>query len=303
MGTVRLGINTCFAIKRCSEPEEWARIIGEELGVREAQFSVDLLDPFVPAEVRTEILSRVSRAAEQYGVNIHSVFTGVGVQAWNLLLHWDEGMREHALNWYKGLADIAAELGVRACGGILGSHTHAQMEDEEEKGRIRTDLADKWRELASHAARRGVEYLMTEPMSVPREVPSGMAETEQTYHALNSDAAIPTYLLLDVGHLQVRSGSAEDRDPYAWIRRFGSRCRAVHLQQTDGLRSHHWPFTEQRNKAGIIEGEKVVEALAESGAEDVVLFLEIFHTNYEPFDNQVVDDLKVSVDYWRQFIP
>lgn len=302
MGAVRLGVNTCFATKRYSEPEEWARIIGEELGVKEAQFSVDLLDPLVPSDVRAEILSRVSQATRDYGVNIHSVFTGVGVQPGNLLLHWNEGMRNHALNWYKGLVDIAADLGVKGGGGVLGSHTFAQMADEGERRRIRDLMVENWLQVASHAARRGMDYLLVEPMSVPREVPSGMAGADELYKTLNSDPPVPTRFLLDVGHLLARSGSSEDHDPYAWIRRFGSRSPALHLQQTDGLRSHHWPFTEEYNKAGIIRAEEVLEAIAQSGADDLVLFLEVFHANFEPFDNQVVDDLRASVDYWRRFI-
>jgi hypothetical protein len=111
MSGIRLGINTCFATKRYSEPEEWAKIIGEKLGVREAQFSADLLDPFVPDEVKSEIIARVSQATKENGVTIHSVFTGVGVQPGNLLLHWNEGMRAHAFNWHRGLVDIAAGLG------------------------------------------------------------------------------------------------------------------------------------------------------------------------------------------------
>ena len=40
-----LGMNTCFAVKRWPEPEEWARIVAEEFGLKSVQFSFDLMDP------------------------------------------------------------------------------------------------------------------------------------------------------------------------------------------------------------------------------------------------------------------
>ena len=44
MASVRFGLNTCFAVKRWPEPDEWARIAAD-LGVRYVQFSFDLADP------------------------------------------------------------------------------------------------------------------------------------------------------------------------------------------------------------------------------------------------------------------
>ena len=40
----RLGLNTGFAVNRYSEPEEWVRIIGDELGVEITQFTADMLN-------------------------------------------------------------------------------------------------------------------------------------------------------------------------------------------------------------------------------------------------------------------
>ncbi len=47
MAKVELGINNCFAIGRYPEPEEWLRIVKEELGLQHVQFSFDLLDPVI----------------------------------------------------------------------------------------------------------------------------------------------------------------------------------------------------------------------------------------------------------------
>ena len=44
MTVFRLGINTCFAVKRWPEPEEWAAIVRDDLGLDLVQHSLDLAD-------------------------------------------------------------------------------------------------------------------------------------------------------------------------------------------------------------------------------------------------------------------
>ncbi|MGC9054682.1 MAG: hypothetical protein ACP5KS_12465 [Candidatus Hydrogenedens sp.] len=41
-----LGINTGFAINRFVEPDDWTRIVSEELGLQVVQFTADLLNPW-----------------------------------------------------------------------------------------------------------------------------------------------------------------------------------------------------------------------------------------------------------------
>ena len=44
MTTYRLGINTCFAVKRWPQPERWATLVRDELGLDLVQHSLDLVD-------------------------------------------------------------------------------------------------------------------------------------------------------------------------------------------------------------------------------------------------------------------
>ncbi|HCJ35672.1 MAG TPA: xylose isomerase, partial [Ktedonobacter sp.] len=39
MARLHLGINTCFAVKRWPEPQQWLSIVKEELGLDCCQFS------------------------------------------------------------------------------------------------------------------------------------------------------------------------------------------------------------------------------------------------------------------------
>ena len=128
------------------------------------------------------------------------------------------------------------------------------------------------------------------------------ALAEELYKKLNENALLPTKLCLDVGHGAAISGTKEDRDPYAWIKHFGSRTAVIHIQQTDGKSSKHWPFTKKYNKIGIIKAEKVLEAVEKSGAREILLVIEVFHSFFEPAEYEVLDDLKESVAYWRKWI-
>ena len=57
----KLGIDAGFATNRYPEPDDWARIVGEELGLHSVMFVADLMSMFYPDEIISEevILSRL----------------------------------------------------------------------------------------------------------------------------------------------------------------------------------------------------------------------------------------------------
>jgi hypothetical protein len=76
----------------------------------------------------------------------------------------------------------------------------------------------KWHYLSRLAKDIDLDYIMFEPMSIRREIPSTIAETEELYERINKGAA--------------RSGKEEDRNPYAWVRTI--RCqnsRVLHISE------------------------------------------------------------------------
>ena len=62
----------------------------------------------------------------------------------------------------------------------------------------------------------------------------------------------------------------------------------------------HWTFTEENNAQGVIVPERVLEAIEASGAEEVVLVFEFFFSAHALSDESALDDMKKSVDYWRE---
>ena len=107
--------------------------------------------------------------------------------------------------------------------------------------------------------------------------------------------------------------SPEDGDPYAWLRHLACYSPIIHLQQTSGRSSSHWPFTAERNAEGIIRPEQVLQAIAASYARpeekglpprcrDIYLTLEIFAGTAEiPAD--IILALEESAAYWRRYVP
>jgi sugar phosphate isomerase/epimerase len=147
-----------------------------------------------------------------------------------------------------------------------------------------------------------MEFLMFEPMSVPREPPATLRDTHDLLKRVNDGAALPIRLCLDVDHGDLESPDPRDTDPYAWLREFGALSPVVHIKQSKPDKGGHWPFTDEHNRDGIIQAEKVLDTLRASGAEEVTLALEVSHRERYPWEYQVLDDLKASVSYWRRYV-
>ena len=73
----------------------------------------------------------------------------------------------------------------------------------------------------------------------------------------------------------------------------------IQLQQSDATGDHHWPFTAERNAAGRIDADGVIDALGDGGTQESLLLLEVI-PSFEQDDDGVLGDLAASVDYWRE---
>lgn len=292
----RLGINTCFAVKRWPEPERWAAIVAGELGLGMVQHSLDLVDLEADAPVR-EQAEAVAAACAAHGIAVHSTFTGLGAYGRNLLLDPDPVGRRRAAAWFRRAFDFTATAGGHAAGGHIGAYSVADWRDEARRDELHKGLRADLRELAAYAGERGLDAFLFENMAARRE-PSTIAEAESLL-APAGDGRAAVALCLDVGHQCVVGTSGDDRDPYAWLRRLGGRAPVVHLQQTDAEADHHWPFTAERNAQGRIDAERVLTALDASGATEVALVLEVIPT-FEQDDDRVLADLAESAEHWRR---
>ena len=294
---VRLGINTCFAVKRWPEPEDWASIVAERLGLGLVQHSLDLEGGRRAADDVTAAAGAIRAATETRGLTVHSTFTGLAAYSRNLLLDPEPAAREEARAYLRGAVDLTAALGGVATGGHVGAFSVGDWADPDRRSIRWADLQASLAGLARDARRAGLEYLMVENLAAARE-PSTMAMIGDLL--TDGDVKrVPIRLCLDVGHMCVPGTTGSDRDPYAWLRQLGTAAPVVQLQQSDAAGDHHWPFTPARNAEGRIDARRVLAALVDGGVTETALVLEVIPP-FEQADDEVLDDLERSVDHWRE---
>lgn len=301
MAKIKLGINNGFAIKRWAEPEEWIKIIKNELGLNIVQFSFDLLDPNTTEPARTIQASAIKEMAQKNDIIIQSASTGYVAYAMNFLLHPDFGMRLSAVEYLKNAINLSAMLSVESMGGFFGAFSMKEYTIKERKKYLIGELREALHLLGKMAKSKGLGYLFWETQPIPRELPAKIDDVLSLYDSFNEEAPLPIKFLYDVGHSCNYEASGPDLDPYHWIKRIGKLCPIIHLQQTDGKGDRHWPFTKEFNEMGIIKGDKIIDAVNESGIDEVYLELEIVHA-FEEKESKVIDDLKESAEYWLKAI-
>jgi sugar phosphate isomerase/epimerase len=295
MTSYRLGINTCFAVKRWPQPRDWAAVVRDELGLDLVQHSLDLVE-LDPASDLAGQAGQVRDACDAAGLTLHSTFTGLAAYSSNLLLHPDAAARDRARGWYRRALDFTAAAGATSTGGHLGAYSVGDWRDPARRQQLRDELGDSLASLAAYAHELGLTSLMAENLAAARE-PATIAQLSSLLTDGDS-GHVPIRLCLDVGHQCVPGTSGPDRDPYAWLEQLGSRAPVVQLQQADGQADHHWPFTAQTNARGIIDAPRVLAALEASGAAEVALVLEVIPP-FEQDDDEVLADLRESAAYWR----
>ena len=146
---MEFGINLSFAPKRWPEPEAWARIVREDMHLDLVQFSFDLLDPWWPDPPRLDQAERVRRAAESFGITIHSAQIGIAKYTFNGLLHPDPALRAVAVEWWERAIEVTAALGAGAVGGPLGALTASSAAAAGERERIHEQVLDAVEHLSA----------------------------------------------------------------------------------------------------------------------------------------------------------
>ena len=292
-----LGINTCFAVKRWPRPEDWAPVVRDTLGLRLVQHTLDLVEPPLGERSVVSAAAPVRSAAGSFGLRVHSTFTGLAAYSANLLLHPDPEARSAArIRLHRAIA-FTARVGAVATGGHVGAFSVPDWNDATSRHRRWTVLRAELATLAGEARRSGLEYLVVENLAAARE-PSTMAMIRELLTD-GDQGRVPIRLCLDVGHMCVPGVTGPDADPYAWLRELGRQSPIVQLQQSDESGDHHWPFTAERNAAGRIDADRVIDALGEGGVDESALILEVIPP-FEQDDEAVLSDLRASVDYWRE---
>lgn len=293
-----LGINLGFATSRYPEPEQWTRLVREEFGLGHVQFTSDLLQPSLPDDIIKDHVGRINESMKRFDIKSLHTFTS---PKWNFFAHPDEKMREYMVWWFKRFARISRDIGAISTGSRPGDYSVYDIHNR--KGLILNEAVKNWHMLAGYAKHIGLKFLTIETMSIKREMAETIEETKYLMKRLNeTNPAVPILLCLDVDHGDVSSPNPDDTNPYAWIRMFGKDSPTIHIKQRTKNVFGHKPFTDEYNKEGTINPEKIIEALDDAGVRETMLILELSFREREPFESSLVKDIKESVKYWKPFV-
>lgn len=299
---INLGISAGFAVKRWPDPRDWVKMVKEELGLNICQFSFDLLDPRADKSYINRYCELTRETCQTYEVTLHSTFTGLSIYSHNLLYHPLPEGRKDGMNWFDNAFKMTEKLDISAAGGPFGGMDVLSFEHLGKRTYLEEQGEQALVDLLDLAGKYGIKDFYWESTPVRREGTVTINETIDFIEKINAKArkgAAQFSLCLDVGHATSPFALGKDRDPYRWIEETASHTSIIHLQQSDGCLDRHWPFTQKYNEKGIIEPEKVVTALANTGKKTIDLFLEIGHP-FEEEDDTVKDELIESVFYWKQ---
>ncbi|MCS7087908.1 MAG: sugar phosphate isomerase/epimerase [Thermoflexales bacterium] len=290
------GINLSFAVKRWPEPEAWAAIVREKMGLEWVQFSFDLLDPWWPAPERDALAQRVRRATEAQGIKIHSAFVGLAAYTYNSLLHPLEEGRRAAREWWQRAIDLGAALGAKAVGGPLGGLSVNEFGDAAcVQARYRALLEDIVR-LSEHAKRAGLEMLLVEPTPLTREFPHTPEQAREMMEVLRSQVAVPIGYALDVGHALYRPLYGARAQLEEWLKPpLGEAIALFHLQNTDFQSDSHWGWPDERGRFDVWQ---FAQTLRTHNLADRPIFLEVFYA-FEAADEFVLSNIVSSVQHCK----
>jgi D-erythrulose 1-phosphate 3-epimerase len=296
-----LSVNTNPLVNRFAEPEDVIGVLAGEIGIGHIQLVHEFINPAWKAATTKRLSDRMAKACAARRAKITSIMTGPYGRL-NHFAHPVSEVRDYYASWFKGMADIAADLGCPAIGTQFGIFTYRDYDDPARREKLMQIALDCWRDVAEHAKMRGLSYLFWEPMSVGRELGHTLKDCQALQDWIDvAKLPIPLKPMIDIDHGDVTSPNPADVDPYAWAKAFATQSPIIHIKQSTMNKGGHWPFTAAYNKDGRITPEKFLAAVGAGGGTDNELCLELAFREREPTDRNVVSALKESVAYWAPY--
>jgi len=298
---IKLSLNLNPFVNRFAEPADLIDTIAGEIGIGHLQLTHEFINPAWPAATIGRLTGQMARACATRGVRITSLMTGPYGRL-NHFGHPDADVRNYYLTWFEGLVDISADLGCPSVGTQYAILTYLDFDDPLRRQAILSAALDCWRRLAEHAAKRGLEFLFWEPMSVGRELGHTIASTKSLQDQLDqAGLAAPLKAMIDIDHGDVSSADPLDTDPYAWAYAFAARSPIIHIKQSSANKGGHWPFTSEHNRNGRVIPEKLIQTIRAGGGGDNELCMEFAFREREPADRDVVRMIRESVEFWKPY--
>jgi sugar phosphate isomerase/epimerase len=297
-----LSLNTNPLVNRFAEPDDLIETVARDLRIRDLQLTHEFINPSWHAPVIDRLTKSMAAALARTGVRVTSGMTGPYGRL-NHFGHPDAEVRRYYVEWFKTFADITAALGGSSVGTQFAIFTYRDFDDPIRREALIERAIACWAEVAEHAKRAGLDFVFWEPMSIGREfgetIPAALALQDRLSAA---NMAIPMLMMADIDHGDVTSPDASDYDPYAWARAVPKVSPIIHIKQSLMDKGGHRPFTAEFNAKGRIHPEALLKALAEGGAIDNEICLELSFKEREPNDREVIAQIAESVAFWAPHI-
>lgn len=297
-----LSLNTNPLVNRFADPDDLITAVARDLRIRDLQLTHEFINPSWPAPVIRRLTREMNRALQRTGVRVTSGMTGPYGRL-NHFGHPDRDVRRYYVDWFKTFADITAELGGTSVGTQFAIFTYKDFDDPARREELTKIAIECWAEVGEHGKAAGLDFMFWEPMSIGREFGPTITETLQLQNRLMAaNMAIPMWMMADIDHGDVTSPNPDDTDPYAWARAVPEASPIIHIKQSMMDKSGHKPFTAEFNAKGAIQPDPLLAALAEGGARDNEICLELSFKEREPNDRQVIAEIAESVAFWAPHI-
>ena len=297
-----LSLNTNPLVNRFADPDDLIETVARDMRIRDLQLTHEFIDPSWPTPVTQRLTKTMMAALARTGVRVTSGMTGPYGRL-NHFGHPDAEVRRYYVEWLKTFADITADLGGTSVGTQFAIFTYRDYDEPSRREALIERAIACWAEVAEHAKRAGLEFMFWEPMSVGREfgetIPAALALQERLSAA---NMAIPMKMMADIDHGDVTSLDASDYDPYAWARAVPKISPIIHIKQSLMDKGGHRPFTAAFNAQGRIQPESLLKALAQGGAVDNEICLELSFKEREPNDREVIAQIAESITFWAPHI-
>jgi D-erythrulose 1-phosphate 3-epimerase len=297
-----LSLNTNPLVNRFADPDDLIDTVARDLRIRDLQLTHEFINPSWPAAVVRRLTRQMSAALARTGVRVTSGMTGPYGRL-NHFGHPDPDVRGYYLDWFKTFADITSDLGGSAVGTQFAILTYKDFDDPKRRETLVRIAIDCWARVAEHAKAAGLRYIFWEPMSVGREFGETIAESMKLQDRLTAaNMAVPMWMMADIDHGDVASPNPDDYDPFAWARAVPRVSPIIHIKQSLMDKGGHRPFTWEFNARGRIQPAPLLKALAEGGAVDNEICLELSFKEREPNDREVIAQIAESVAFWAPHI-
>lgn len=297
-----LSLSTNPFVNRFAEPEDLAHVLAADVGIGHIQLTHEFINPSWAKSTVARLTARMAKACAAERLKVTSLMTGPYGRL-NHFGHPDAEVRRYYVEWFKTLADIAADLDCPALGTQYAIFTYKDWDDATRREALMKVALDCWRDVAEHAARKGLTWLFWEPMSVARELGETLQAVQNLQDWINAaELPIPLKPMVDIDHGDVTSPNPADTDPFAWARTFATQSPIIHIKQSSMNKGGHWPFTETYNRDGRIQPPKLLEAVKAGGGFDNELCLELAFREREPTDRNVVAAMRESVAFWAPYV-